>query len=83
MVIQDFTMAKTSYLNMKVLIFAKDENMEFVQTTANLSYDRKCSPFGDLTNVPHDLKLLSLVERLRYVATPCIHKLHPLATHIW
>ena len=26
-----------------------------------------CTPFGDLTNVSHDLKLLSLVQRLRYV----------------
>ena len=33
--------------------------------TASLSYDHKCSPFGDLTNVSHDLKLLSLVEILR------------------
>ena len=46
----------------------------FFKTTANLSYDQKCSPFGDLTKVPHHLKLLSLVQRLRYVhysqATP-------------
>ena len=56
---------------MKVFIFAKDENM---QTTANLSYDQKCWHFGDLTNISHHLKLLSLVQRLRYVhhseATP-------------
>ena len=52
---------------MKVLIFAKDENMEFFfRTTANLSYDQKYSPFGDLTNVSHDLKLSSLVQKLRY-----------------
>ena len=31
---------------------------------ANLSYDQKCSPFGDLTNISHDLRLLSLVQRL-------------------
>ena len=52
---------------MKVLIFAKDEDMEFFKTTANLSYDQKCSPFGDLTNISHHLKLLGLVQRLRYV----------------
>ena len=51
---------------MKVLIFAKDENMEFFLTTAIRSYDQKCSPFSDLTNVFDDLKLLSLVQRLRY-----------------
>ena len=66
---------------MKVLNFAKDEDMEFFQTTANLSYDQKCFPFGDLTNVSHNLKLLSLVQRLRYLYT--IHKLGPLATHFW
>ena len=59
---------------MKVFIFAKDENMKLFLTTANLSYDQKCSPFGELTNVSQDLKLLSLVQRLRYVyhsqATP-------------
>ena len=42
--------------------------------TCMLSYNQKCSPFGDLTNVSHDLKPLSLVQRLRYVhhsqATP-------------
>ena len=32
-------------------------------TKANLSYDQKCSPFGDLTNISHDLRLLSLVQR--------------------
>ena len=47
---------------MKVLIFAKDENMQSFSTTANLNYDQKCSPFGDITNVFHDLKLLSLVQ---------------------
>ena len=53
---------------MKVLILAKDEKMEFVlNQTANLSYDQKCFSFGDLTNVPHHLILLSLVQRLRYV----------------
>ena len=31
----DFTSGQTSYLNMKVLAFAKDENMR----SANLSYD--------------------------------------------
>ena len=51
---------------MKALTFAKDENMEFFQTTANLSYDQKCSPFSNLTNVSHDLKLLSLTK----VGTP-------------
>ena len=60
---------------MKVLIFVKDENMQiFFKTTANLSYDQKCSSFGDLTNVFHNLKLLNLIQRLRYVhhsqATP-------------
>ena len=52
---------------MKVLIFAKDEDMEFFLTNANLSYDQKCSHFGDLTNVSHDLKPLSLVQRLWYL----------------
>ena len=28
-VTQDFTFRESSYLNMKVIIFAKDENMEF------------------------------------------------------
>ena len=59
---------------MKVLIFAKDENMQFFKTTANLSYDQKCRHFGDLTNISNHLELLSLVQRLRYVyhsqATP-------------
>ena len=50
---------------MKVFVFAKDENIH--KTTVNLSYDKKCSPLGDLTNVSHDLKVLSLVQRLRYV----------------
>jgi len=64
---------------MKVFIFAKDEDMDFFETTANLSYDQKCSPFGDLTNVSHHLKLLSLVQTLRYVhhsqATPISYTL--------
>jgi len=59
------------YNPVKVFVFAKDENIQFFfKTTANLSYDQKYSPFGDLTNVSHDLihlKLLSLVQRLRYV----------------
>jgi len=42
-----------------------------------LSYDQKCSPFGDHTNISHDLKLLNFVKRLT------IHKLHPLATLFW
>ena len=60
---------------MKVFVFAKDENIQFFKNTANLSYDQKCSPFSDLTNVSHDLKLLSLVQRLK-----CVH--HSQATHI-
>ena len=36
-------------------------------TTSNLSYDQKCSPFGDHTNLSHDLQLLNLVQRLRHV----------------
>ena len=48
--------------------------MQFFLTTANLSYDKKCSPFSDHTNVSHDLQLLSLAQRLRHVhhlqATP-------------
>ena len=59
---------------MKVIIYAKDENMRFFKTIANLSYDQKCSPFGDHTNISHDLQLLSLIQGLRYVhhsqATP-------------
>ena len=39
-------------------------NAIFFKTTAKLSYDQKCFPFGDHTNVSHDL---SLVQRLRYV----------------
>ena len=42
-------MAKLA-INMKVLIFAKDEDMQFFKTTANLSYDQNCSPFSDLTS---------------------------------
>ena len=60
-----------SNLNMKVLIFAKDENMWFFKTTA---YDWKFSPFSDHTNISHELQLLSFLQRLRYVhhsqATP-------------
>ena len=65
---------------MKITIFAKDENMEFFQTTANLSYDQKYSPFGDLTNVSHDLQLLILVQRLGYAH---YSQATPLATHFW
>ena len=46
--------------------------MQFFLTTANLSYDQKCCPFGDLTNVSHDLQLL----RLRHVH-------HSQAGHFW
>ena len=79
---------------MKVLIFVKDENMEFfLKTTANLSYDQKCSPFGDLTNVSNDLKLLTHIQRLKYVhhsqATPfsyaflgCASNFNPMFTLI-
>ena len=75
MVTQDFILAKLAILSWKFVIFAKDENTEFFKPcTANLSYDQKCSPFGDLTNIAYDFKLLSLVQRLRYVqlsqATP-------------
>ena len=53
---------------MKVLIFAKDENMLiFFNHYTNLSYDQNCSPIGDLTNVSNHLKLLSFVQRLKYV----------------
>jgi len=36
---------------MKVRIFAKDENMRFFYTTANLSYDQKCWHFTDHTKL--------------------------------
>ena len=62
------------------IIFAIDENIQFFKTTINLSYDQKCSPFGDLTNVSHDLKLLTLVQRLRYLHHS---QAAPLATHFW
>ena len=66
---------------MKVFTFAKDEDMElFFTTTANLSYDQKCSPFGDLTNISHHLNLLSLVQRLRYVHHS---QATPITTHFW
>ena len=41
--------------------------MQFFLTTAKLSYDQKCSPFGDHMNVSHNLQLLGLAQRLRYV----------------
>jgi len=45
--------------------------MRFFQTTANPSYDQH---FSDHKNVSHDLQLLNLVQRLRYIhhspATP-------------
>ena len=79
MVTLDFTLAKLAILiNMKVLIFAKDTNMDIFLTTAHLSYGQKCSPLGGLTNVSHNLKLLSLAQRLRYVhhsqATPISYR---------
>ena len=52
----------------------------FFKTTANVSYDQKCSPFGDHTKVSHDLQLLSLVQRLTYVHHS---QATPLATHFW
>ena len=63
---------------MKVLLFAKDENMQFF--TTNLSYDQKCSPFGDHTNFSHDLQLLSLIQSLKYVHHS---QATPTATHLW
>ena len=36
-----FYSAQTTYLSMKVLTFAKNENIQFFLTTANLSYDQK------------------------------------------
>ena len=63
MVTQDCTLAKLAILAWR-----------YLYVFANLSYDQKFSPLSDLTNVSHDLKLLSLVQRLRYVyhsqATP-------------
>ena len=59
---QDCTLAKIAVLTWRYLYLLK---MRI--NTANLSYDQKCSPFSDLTNISHDLKLLSLVQRLRHV----------------
>ena len=63
---------------MKVLTymanFAKNENIQFFFKPLLTGVMTKCSPFGDLTNIFHHLKLLSIVRRLRYVhhsqATP-------------
>ena len=55
-------------------VFLKMKIYNVFKTTTNLSNDQKYSSSCDLTNVFHDLKLLSLVQRLRYVhhlqATP-------------
>ena len=68
-------------LNLKVFIFAKMRICDFFyKTTANLSYDQRCSPFGDHTNICHNLQLLSLVQRLTCVhhsqATPNSYTFH-------
>ena len=42
---------KTTYLSVKVLTFAKNENIQFFKTTANLSYNPKCWHFSDHTNL--------------------------------
>ena len=47
MMVTQLYSGQTSYLNMKVL-------WEYV-IFANLSYDQKCSPFDDHTNVSHDI----------------------------
>ena len=53
-----FHSAQTTYLSMKVLTFAKNEN---IRSTANLSYDQKCSHFSDYTKLHPDMHLWSLV----------------------
>ena len=56
MVMQDFTLAKLGILTWRYLYLLKINICEFLKTTANLSYDQKCYPFCDLTNVSHNLK---------------------------
>ena len=50
MVTHNFTVSQNSYFNMKVLTFAKDENVRFFQHHANLSYDQRCWHFSGHTN---------------------------------
>ena len=74
-VTQDFTMAKLTILTWRYLYLLK---MRICETTDNLGYDQKCSPFSDHTNVSHDLQLLSLVQVLRYV-----HHSQAAPTRFW
>ena len=64
---QDFTLAKLGILHEGTYNLLKINICNFLQTTANLSYDQKCSSFGDYKIISHDLQLLSLVQRLRYI----------------
>ena len=53
---------------MKVLVFCRTWVYAiFSKTTPNLSYDQKCCPFSDHTNVTHDFQLLTLVQRLSWI----------------
>ena len=53
--------------------------MQNFYTTANLSYDQKCSPFRDHANISHDLHSWALYKDQ---AMYTIHKLHPLYTFL-
>ena len=53
---------QSSYLNMKILTFAKEKNMRFFFKPLLAWVMIK----SDHTNVSHDLQLLSFVQRLRY-----------------
>ena len=72
----DFTLAKLAILTWRYLYLLKMNMCD--STIANPSYDQKSSHFGDHTDVSHDLQLLSLLQRLRYVhhsqATPISYR---------
>ena len=67
-VTQEFTMTKLAILAWRYLYLQNLGIYNCFLTTANLSYDQKCCPFGDHTNVTHDLQFLSFEQRLR-----CVH----------
>ena len=67
-VTQEFTMTKLAILAWRYLYLQNLGICNSFLTTANLSYGQKCCPFGDHTNVTHDLQFLSFEQRLR-----CVH----------
>ena len=76
---QDFILAKLAVLTWRCLYLLKMRICNFF-----LSYDQKCSPFDDLTNVSHNLQSLSLVQSK--VCTPFTsytHYLHISGSRFW